>query len=49
VALGFAKDRKAIDRAIAAGEIPSVSFGRKRLISTTWVRRALQLPDEPPS
>ena len=40
-------DPKTIYAAIARGEIPTVKVGRKVLIPTAWVRRALQLDPEP--
>jgi hypothetical protein len=45
--LGFG-DRKSVYGAIKAGQIPSVRVGRRLLVPTWWVRRALQV-DEPSS
>jgi hypothetical protein len=47
VDLGFASDMKTIYGAISRGEIPVVRVGRKMLIPTMWVRRAMGLDPQP--
>jgi hypothetical protein len=45
VDLGFASDMKTIYGAISRGEIPVVRVGRKMLVPTAWIRRAMGLDD----
>jgi excisionase family DNA binding protein len=46
--LGFG-DPKTVYAAIANGEIPVVRVGRKILVPTAWVRRAMALDDPRPA
>lgn len=47
VDLGFASDMKTIYGAISRGEIPVVRVGRKMLVPTAWIRRAMGLDPQP--
>lgn len=49
IELGFASDRKTIYDAIARGDIPVVRVGRKMLVPTAWIRRAMALDSDPKS
>lgn len=44
--IGPAVDAKTIHNAAVRGEIPSVILGRKRLVSSDWVRQAILKPIE---
>jgi excisionase family DNA binding protein len=48
VDLGFGEP-KTIYAAIQRGEIPVVRVGRKMLVPTAWIRRAMALDDEAPA
>jgi hypothetical protein len=47
IELGFASDLKTIYSAISRGEIPVVRVGRKMLVPTAWIRRAMGLDPDP--
>ena len=42
-ALGIS--RKSAYRGVRSGQIPSIAIGRRLVVPTAWVRRALQLDD----